>query len=167
MDLLDYLKNRRSVRLYTDDEIGDDVVEDVLDCARLAPTARNAQPWLIGAVRDRSLLGKLGSLADYGGFIAAAGVCFAVFTLRDEKYYLEDGCAATMNVILACGAHGLGTCWVAGDKKAYAEDVRKLLNVLEEYTLVSLVSAGYPSGEAAHKPKKSVEDVSFADRYNV
>ena len=37
---------------------------------------------------------------------------------RDTHFYLEDGCAATENILLAARDLGLGSCWVAGDKKA-------------------------------------------------
>jgi nitroreductase len=164
MTATDLIKSRRSVRRYMLDRIPEDVVEDILDCARLAPTARNTQPWLIGAVKDRNLLNKLGSTADTGSFIADAAVCFAVFSIRDEKYYLEDGCAATMNIIHACEAHGLGTCWVAGDKKGYAEDVRKMLNVPRDYTLVALIPAGYPAEKPAEKAKKPKGEVTFINQ---
>jgi nitroreductase len=42
---------------------------------------------------------------------------------KDTKYYLEDGCNASQNILVAARAHGLGSCWVAGDKKPYAEKV--------------------------------------------
>lgn len=161
MEETDLIKERRSIRAYNDDEVPEYVIDDVLDCARLAPTARNVQPWLFGAVTDKKLLQELGGLSDTGPFIADAGACFPVFCLRDEKYFLEDGCAAVMNIILACEAHGLGTCWVAGDKKPYAEDVRRLLKVGEEYTLIALIPAGYPADKPKGKPKKALEEVSF------
>ena len=165
MDALECIKGRCSVRAYSPDEVPADVVDDVLECGRCAPTARNVQPWLLGAVTEKPLLRELGELADHGGFIKDAVVCFTVFCLRGEKYYLEDGCAATMNMILACEAHGLGTCWVAGDKKNYAEDVRKLLKVSSDYTLVSLIPVGYPLAEKVLKVKKPVGDVSFRNTH--
>lgn len=160
MDDTDCIKTRRSIRSYKSLEIPEYVVEDILDCARLAPTARNIQPWLIGAVTDKKLLTDLGNMCNTGPFIADAPLCFAVFCLANEKYYLEDGCAATMNIITACKVNGLGTCWVAGDKKPYVDEVRELLGVNEEYTLVALVPAGYPA-EKKETPKKILEEVIF------
>jgi nitroreductase len=139
-------------------------VADILDCGRLAPTARNVQPWIIGAVTDKILIKKIAECTYYGRFIAGAGVCFAVFCIKREKYFLEDGCAATMNILHACNMHGLGACWVAGDKKAYAEDVRRLLNVGEEYTLVSLVPAGKPAGGPQQIAKKTHSETSFKNK---
>ena len=76
---------------------------------------------------------------------------------------LEDGCAATENILLACTAHGIGSFWVAGHKKAYADSVKKLLNVPEPYTLISLIAAGYSKQKPSLK-KKSLDEVSFFNR---
>jgi nitroreductase len=160
----DLLKARRSVRKYENKPVPEDVIDEILECGRLAPTARNAQPWLIGAVSDKQLLQRLADLTDHGKFIADCGVCFAVFCKKDEKYYLEDGCAAAMNIIHACIPLGLGSCWVAGDKKPYADSVRQLLNVPESHTLVALVSAGYPGEKNPPKDKKPQKLVIFKNK---
>ena len=49
--------------------------------------------------------------------------------------------------MLAARAHGLGSCWVAGDKKPYAEEVCRLIGAPEGYRLISLVPVGYPAEE--------------------
>lgn len=158
------IKDRRSIRSYKPDPVSEDVIRDILDCGRLAPTARNIQPWLLGAVTDSELRRAVAGLAEYGKFIADSPVCFVVFVKSDEKYFMEDGCAATMNIILAATGHGLGTCWVAGHKKDYVDDIRQLLGVPDGYTLISLVAAGY-SDDRPSPVKKPLEEVSFFDRY--
>ena len=52
-------------------------------------------------------------------------------------------------------AHGLGGCWVAGDKKPYAPSICRLLGAPAEFRLVSLVAAGYPA-ETPVKEKRSL-----------
>ncbi len=165
MDFTDIIKSRRSIRRYQEKSIPQKDIDDILNCAHLAPTAINIQPWLIGCVADKNLLQKLAGKTDNGKFIKDAAACFAVFCEKGQKYYLEDGCAATMNIIYACAARGIGTCWVAGDKKAYVNDVRKLLNVPEKYTLVSLIPAGYPA-EQPKPSKKETGEVTFRDRHS-
>lgn len=159
------IKSRHSVRKYKPEPIAENVIRDALECARQAPTAMNLQPWLFGVVRDRSLLAKIAELTDHGKFIADAQVCFAVFGEKGAKYYLEDCCAATENLILGLWAYGVASCWVAGDKKPYADEIRKLLSVPEKYTLVSLVSAGYPA-EVTVQRKKILDEVTFYDTYS-
>jgi nitroreductase len=159
------IKCRHSVRKYKQIPIDEAVIRDALTCASLAPTAMNLQPWLFGVVRDRELLGKIASLTDHGKFIAEAAGCFAVFGEKKEKYYLEDCSAATENLILALHAHGFGSCWVAGDKKEYAEKVRVLLGVPEQYSLVSLIPAGVPM-DITVVSKKNLSDITFHDTFN-
>ena len=158
------IRSRHSVRKYKESPIEDKAIKDALDCARLAPTARNEQPWLFGTIRNRDVLRDIANLAENARFIAGAPICFAVFGKRDAKYYLEDCCAATTQLILALQAWGVGTCWVAGEKKDYADGVRRLLNVPDEYALVSLVPAGYPE-EIQIKKKKLPDEVTFFERY--
>ncbi|HTY52070.1 MAG TPA: nitroreductase family protein [Methanomicrobiales archaeon] len=158
------IKGRRSVRSFRDSDIPQDAIRDVLECARQAPTAANGQPWLIGVVREKETLAKIAGLTDYGKFIADARACFAVFGEKKAKYYLEDCCCATMNLILGLWAYGIGSCWVAGDKKPYAGAVRELLGVPDSYTLVSLVPAGYPA-DMAIPPKKDLSAISFSERF--
>ncbi|MBW1980293.1 MAG: nitroreductase family protein [Deltaproteobacteria bacterium] len=163
-DLIEVIKRRRSIRRFSSEPIPVEIISDILDCARLAPTAINIQPWLFGAVTDPELKQQIAQLADYGKFIKDCAVCFAVFADSTQKYFLEDGSAATENILLACTAHGIGSCWVAGHKKEYAEAVRKLLNVPQPYTLIALVAAGY-SDERPAPRKKALDEVTFFNRF--
>ena len=158
------MKSRHSVRRFKPDPVGDLVIADALECAARAPTAMNIQPWLFGVIRDKKTLAAIAALADHGKFIADAPLCIAVFGEKNRKYYLEDCCAATENLILALQAHGVSSCWVAGEKKPYAEAVRKLLGVPEGYTLVSLVAAGSPV-EITIAGKKEMKQITFYEEF--
>ncbi|MCK9631310.1 MAG: nitroreductase family protein [Methanoregula sp.] len=158
------IKSRHSVRKFKPDPVGENVIQDAIECAALAPTARNVQPWLFGVIKEKQMLKKIAGFADNGRFITDAAVCFAVFGEKNETYYLEDCCAATENLILALQAHGVSSCWVAGDKKPYADTVRTMLNVPDKYTLVSLVAAGLPA-EITIVPKKVQKKIQFFERY--
>ncbi len=158
------IKSRHSVRKFKKYPVEDSVIRDVLTCASLAPTAMNLQPWLIGVIKDRDILSKIADLTDYGKFIGDAAVCFAIFGEKKSKYFLEDCCAATENIILSLQAHGVGSCWVAGDKKHYADNVRLLLGVPDQYTLVSLVPAGVPE-DIDISPKKKIQDITFFEKF--
>jgi nitroreductase len=158
------IKSRHSVRKFKPDPVGDLVITDALECAARAPTAMNIQPWLFGVLKDKKTLAKIAAMADYGSFISECPLCFAVFGEKKQKYYLEDCCAATENLILALQAHGVSSCWVAGDKKPYAGEVRKLLGVPEGYTLVSLVAAGNPA-EITITQKKEMKHLAFFEAF--
>ena len=158
------IKSRHSVRNFKTDPVNDLVIKDALECAARAPTAKNLQPWLFGVIRNKDMLCKVAQSTDNGKFIAGAPVCFAVFGEKNEKYYLEDCCAATENLILALLAYGINSCWVAGEKKPYAETIRLLLGVPENYTLVSLVAAGCPS-EMTIAKKKEMKHIVFFEEF--
>jgi nitroreductase len=158
------IKSRHSVRKFKPDPVGDLVITDALECAARAPTAMNIQPWLFGVIKNKDILSKIAELANYGKFIAECPLCFAVFGEKKQTYYLEDCCAATENLILGLQAHGISSCWVAGDKKPYAETVRKLLRVPDEYTLVSLVAAGN-AADMTITQKKEMKKISFTNEF--
>jgi nitroreductase len=143
MDAIEALKTRRCVRAYTGESVPREIIEDLIDCGRLAPTARNVQPWEFVVVTDPGMLRKIAQTTDFGRHIADAAVCILVLC-KETKYYLEDGSAATENILLAARAHGLGACWVAGDKKAYTGEILKLIGAPKGYKLISLIPVGRP-----------------------
>jgi nitroreductase len=159
------IKSRHSVRKFKPEPVGELVITDALECAAKAPTAMNIQPWLIGVIRDKKTLSDIAGLATYGKFITDCPLCFAIFGEKKQQFYLEDCCAATENLIIALQAHGVSTCWVAGDKTPYADAVRKILDVPEGYTLVSLVAAGSPA-DITITPKKPMKNVTFFEKFS-
>jgi nitroreductase len=165
MELMEIIKNRRSVRRFDDRPVPKEVLQDILDCAHLAPTAGNAQPWLIGCITDKDQLQHVADATLYGKFIKKSAACFAVFSNANHVQAVEDGCAATMNIIYGAASNGLGTCWIWGNGAPYAEAVRDILHVPDGYKLIALIPTGYPA-EAPHPAKKPLETVSFWDSYN-
>ena len=164
MDAIQALRERRTVRVYDETKpVTREQLETIVDCGRLAATARNVQPWEFVVITDAGMRGRVAGLTQHGKHIANASACIAVFC-TDSTYYLEDGCAATQNMLVAAWALGLGACWVAGDKKDYADTVRKLLNVPDHYTLVSLVAAGLPI-EITTAPKKAQKNILFFESF--
>lgn len=163
-EVIHVIKQRRSVREYSLKPISREILEDIIDCGRLAPSARNIQPWMFIVSTDEEIKKDIASLATYGKFIVDAAACVSVFCERDNNHLLEDGSAATQNILLAAKAYGIGSCWIAGYDRQYSEDVRKLLGVPEKYTLISLISLGYPVKEAK-RPKKSLDEVLRWEKY--
>ena len=153
MDGLEMLYTRRSVRSYKQDLISDDIIQKIVKAGQLAATARNEQPWEIVVVKDVDKKMKIANTTDHGKFIADAAVCIVVFC-EDTKYYLEDGSAAIQNMICAARYFGIGSCWVAGDKKAYASTMNELCGVSESKKLIGLIALGYPKDEEAFKERR-------------
>jgi nitroreductase len=163
MDAIEVLKTRRSVRTFQGEPVPKEIIEDIVDCGRLAATANNGQPWEFVVVTEPGMLRRIASITDYGKFIVDASVCVLVLC-KDTKYYLEDGSAATENILLAARARGLGSCWVAGDKKPYAAEFCRLVGAPQGYKLVSLIPIGYPA-ESPEKSKRPLSDVLHWEKY--
>ena len=163
---LRFLCIRRSIRIFQSKSIPKDQLEAIVDAARFAPTARNVQPWEFVVVRGKQKLTKLGGFAENGRFMAQAAAVIAVFSV-DTKYYLEDGCAATCNILLAATALGIGSCWIAGDKKPYCQQVNTLLSVPVDRKLISLIALGYPQEREAFKimAKKELKELLHWEKF--
>jgi nitroreductase len=163
MDAIEVLKTRRSVRAYSSEPVPRKIIEDIIDCGRLAATANNLQPWEFVVVTEPEMLRRIADTTDHGKFIDQAGACVLVLC-KEAKYYLEDCSAATENILLAARAHGLGSCWVAGDKKAYASDICRLVGAPRGYKLVSLIPMGY-AAETPVQTKRPLSDVLHWEKY--
>ena len=164
MDTIEVLQKRRSIRNFTSRVISKKDIELIIDTGRLAPSANNVQPWEFIVVTDAGMRKDIAGLTNYGKFIADSPVCICVFC-KDTKYYLEDGSAATENIMLAARAIGLGSCWVAGDKKPYAGKIGEMLNVPSEYKLVSLIAIGHTSDFGSPHGKRQLADVLHWEKF--
>lgn len=166
MDNLELLKLRRSIRIFQKKQIPRKELEGIVDTARYAPTARNVQPWEFVVITDTAILKEFAGLAENARFMAQAAACIAVFC-AETKYYLEDGCAATCNILLAATALGIGSCWVAGDKKSYSDQINTLLNAPKDVKLISLIALGYPQDKDAFKDtaKRQLKELIHWERF--
>ncbi|MFH0886538.1 MAG: nitroreductase family protein [bacterium] len=163
---VDIFKKRRSIREYSDDPISKETLEQIIDAARYAPTARGLEPWEFVVITDIDTLKEIAHFTDHGKFISDAKACIAVFC-QDTKYYLEDGSAATTNILNASAMLGVGSCWVAGDKKDYCGKVAELLAVPKSYKLISLIPLGYPrsANELTPKNKRTLKEITHWEKY--
>jgi len=161
MNTIDVIKTRRSIRRYKNQEVPKEIIMDTLDCARLAPSGHNDQPWHFVVVTDKGIKERLSQIAKYGRFLKDAYAAIAVFCRKDAPCMFEDGCAATENIIISAWSYGLGTCWISSYKKEHSEEVKKLLNCPQSHELISLISLGYPDETPVRKKKELSEMVSF------
>ncbi len=164
MEFFEAVKNRKSVREYSTAEVKKELIEKIIDAGRLAATARNEQPWEFVVTSDKKILKNICDMCPNGPFIKDASHLISVFS-KETKYYIEDCSAATQNMLLAIETLGLGGCWVAGDKKNYAEDIRKIFNAPDGYKLVSMITIGYPKKEEKPHAKRNLKDVLRWERY--
>lgn len=158
------IKERRSIRKYKDKEISKEILEELIDCARLAPSGRNEQPWEFVIITNKETLKKVGEIVTTGHFIKDAAACIIVCG-KENGHLVEDGCAATENIHLAAHSLGLGTCWVAGVNRDYNDAAKKILGIPDDIDMVSFIPLGYPDEEPSIRSRKSLQEVIHWEKY--
>lgn len=167
MDLLEIMKQRRSVRAYTAEAVSEDDLHRVLEAGLLAPTSMNRRPCTFYAVTDREVLAKLSGVKKAGGaFIKDAPSAVVVFgdeTKADT--WIEDSTIALSFMMLEAESIGLSTCFVQimmrkGENDSDAEaNLRALFGVPESYRISGILTLG----KAAKKPQPyRTEDLDFS-----
>jgi nitroreductase len=162
-DAIEILRTRRSIRAYTAKPVERGVIEEIIDCARLAPTAMNAQPWHFVVLTVREDMRRIPPMLGHAEFIADAA--FAVLVLaRETDCASEDCAAATENMLIAASAHGICSCWVAASGQPYGPAVVKALGAPPDCRLFAIVAFGY-SDECPNVEKRALADVLHWDRF--
>jgi len=163
MDVRDVIKHRFSVRNYQDKEIPPDVLLDILETARLSPSAKNRQEWQFIVVTDKAKKEQLSEVANGQKFVAqAAAVIAGVAT--EPGYVMTCGIPASHidvaiameHIALAAVAYGLGTCWIGS---FYQDRALRVLSLPEEWAVIALMPIGYPALQAPEKRRKPLEDI--------
>lgn len=171
MDLMDAIKTRRSIRRYKDTPLPENLLKEVLNAARFAPSADNAQPWRMIVVMDEQLKLKLAAAAYGQKFIAQAPTVIVVCGIPDEAFptiggymnaHVIDVAIAVDHLTLAAQSHGLGTCWIGWFKE---EKVREVLGIPEDVRVIAMTPLGYPDESPERTPRKNFEDLVMYDRY--
>ena len=138
------IRSRRSVRAYTDQPVPRSVIEEIVDCGRLAPTAMNQQPWDFVVVTGKPDLARIPPMMGHNDFIANAAFAILVFA-REALCPVEDCCAATENLLIAAAAHGLGSCWVSAVGRPFAPQIAAAFGAPADRQLIAIGVFGYPA----------------------
>jgi nitroreductase len=160
MELMNVLRDRRSIRKYKTTPVPQDEIEFVLEAARLAPSWSNRQCWRYIVVTDEGLRKKI-TKRDWAAEAPVVIVGCADPTKAGNKagkpYYMLDMGISMEHLILAAHDRGLGTCWLGGQ---FDEDVvRDALGVPESHRVVALTPLGYPDEDPPAKSRKSSNDL--------
>ena len=162
MELLEGLYTRRSVRSFTDEEVAENHVMEILKAGSWAPSGLNNQPWRFVTVRDRGKRSLLARLTRYGRIIEAAPVSIAVFCDRKAMYHEvkdhQSMGACLQNLLLAGHGMGLGAVWL-GEILKSAKEVRELCGLSNDMELMAVVALGHPAGKGGKADRRPVEEV--------
>ncbi len=170
MELHEAIRQRRSVRVYEDRPVPQETLTTILEAARLAPSARNLQPWKFVVVTDPQLRRALGEAANGQHFVGTAPVVIAGVALQPEHVmscevpaYAVNLAIAMEHIALTAVANGLGTCWVGAFSQA---KVRETLLIPDPYKVVQLMPLGYPAGAIPQpRPRKPIDEIVSFERF--
>jgi len=168
--LLALLKGRRSIRRYRPDPVPEEMVEQLLEAGRWAPSASNRQPWAFIVVRDETIRRQVAQHAAFylirWAHAAEAPLLIVLCGDRRNRFYRqflhEDVGLAGAQIMLQANALGLGSCWIGAlDRKAVA-DILKLPDHLE---IVGLLTVGFAAEDPPPTPRKLLAEIVHYDVY--
>jgi nitroreductase len=179
-EILECIYTRRSIRRYLDKPVPDELIEELLRAAVMAPSARNTQPWKFTVITNRDEIGRLGRLAlkqqqllgkmlGVGSKVTgidpifyAAPLLIFISGQADYKYLKDDVNLAVQNMFLAAHSLGLGSCWIGlalplnKDKKVLAE-----LGIPKKCEIVAPLIFGYPAQIKDKIPERKPEVIKW------
>lgn len=163
--MLDILRNRRSIRRYSDREIEKEKIELLKEAALRAPSSRGINPWRFIFITDKALLERLSRSKEAGsGFLKGAALGVVVSAAEDESdVWVEDCSIASIILQLAGFSLGLGSCWIQIRKRMHSGNltsenyVKEVLCLKENFRVLSIISFGYPDETKRPHPAEDLE----------
>ena len=190
METREAIRGRRTVRRFTQTPIPEAILDELLDLARLAPSAANLQPLEFLLVDEAAGRDALFAHLKWGAYVKPQRnpapdqrpTVYVVVLWAKEKSGFPpwEAGAAMQNIILAAQDHGLGTCWLGGIDR---EGIKAGFGVPEDRDVVGVIALGYPAEapvleerdedvkywldeeDVLHVPKRSVGAVVHRNRY--
>jgi nitroreductase len=159
MSSIDFILTRRSIRHYEIRDIPQDVLQQILEAGRQAPSAANRQPVRFVVVNDRDLLKVLCDtlITRFVKYAPLAIVgCADTKSLLTGKWAVVDATIAMENMVIAAWALGVGSCWIGACNE---EKVKNLMKIPDGWKVVALVTLGYPAEQPKPRKKKSFEEM--------
>jgi nitroreductase len=169
-ETLALLKERRSIRRYKPDPVPDEMLAQVLEAGRWAPSASNRQPWVFVVVRDEAVRRELAQHAAYyfvrwahaGEAPVLIALCGNAKNRVYRRFLHEDIGLAGSQIMLQARALGLGTCWLGGvDREAMAQ----ILKLPDELQVIALLTLGFPAEDPPPTPRKPLSEIVHYDVY--
>jgi len=161
MDTFEAIEKRRSVRQYTGEPVPKKDLEKIIDAGRLAASGSNKQPWEFIVITEAEMINKLKVAALW---MDRAAAIIAVVMDPSSRWWLEDGSAATQNILLASTALGYGSCWLEGYTLPREEEFKGILGIPKEKKLLTLIPIGVPV-QWPKKEKKPLDMVLHWEKY--
>jgi nitroreductase len=161
--------SRKSVRVFTNEQIADEILMQIVKAGMAAPSGENRQPWAFIIVTDRDKLDKLAENLPYAKMCKTATAAIVVCGVPSDSlhdienaYWVQDCSAATENILLANESFGLSAVWTACHPyKARIEPVNSILEIPENIIPLNVIPLGYAKTNVVPKDKWNSEKVHF------
>jgi len=151
MDVKEAIKKRRTIRRFKQQEIPREILESLIDAARVAPSGMNLQPLEFIVITEKNVLDSIFPLLGWAGYLGPDGpppegkrpvAYVAVIYNKDIKTPTPayDAGAAVENILLSAVSEGIGTCWIGSVKK---EELAKILELPYNYGVDCVIALGY------------------------
>ena len=174
MQVKEAIKKRRSIRKYQDKEISQEIIDELIEAARLAPSGNNIQPWKFKIIKDREVIEKLRKedifKQDFVYNAPLIIVCCADPDLYlkvkpspassvddlNELRAVRDLSIACQNMVLRAVELGLGSCYIGWMEK---EKIKQVLDIPMKFVAPYSICFGYSDEDSKEKKKKSKEEI--------
>ncbi len=163
---IDLIRQRRSIRKFTDEAIEADKIELLKEAALRAPSSMGHNPWEFIFVTDRQLLAKLSKAKPHGSSFLAGARLGIVVCADPEKstVWIEDAAIGTIYIQLTAASLGLGSCWIQirermhDDNQSSEAYIAEVLNIPANLKVESIVGLGYPAEQKAPHTREELQD---------
>ena len=173
-EVLEAIKNRRSIRRYKPDMVEQDKIEQIVVAGLYAASGMNKQSTKIIVVKNKAFRDKLSAeKAKFDGWrdgddpFYGAPVILIVLTEKSQGTYVYDGSLVMGNLMLAAHAVGLGSCWVCRAKEFFEQPeyqkFLKSLGIEGDWEGVGYCILGYIDGKPQKAPKRKENRVYYID----
>lgn len=169
MEFCEVIEKRYSVRAYKPDPVEQDKLEQILEAARLAPTAANRQPFQFVVIHTTGREEELDRIYASPWFvqaplvICACGISSQGWVRRDGRSYCDVDVAIAMeHLILAAANLGLGTCWIGAFNPTVT---REILDLPDDVEPIAFTPLGYPDDELKPKRRKPLDEIVRYERW--
>jgi len=159
---MEVIKKRRSIRRYKSKPVAEDILTNILEAARLAPSAGNRQPWHFIVVKDNERKQQLG-IPQWAAEAPIVIVGCADTKTRPEPTCLVDLSIAFEHIVLAATNFGLGTCWIGRLNRD--DTIKKTLGIPEHVKVVAVTPLGYPDETPGPKDRKSLSEIVHYEKF--
>ncbi len=167
MDVMEAIRKRRSIRKYKDKPLAKETIDAILEAAKYAPTARNAQELEYKVITNRHLMTKISAeisftlkkegaqATDRSDFFYGAPLLIIIAGPNDNKWVCHDAALAAENIMLYATSIALGTCFIGMVKRIENDaTIMRELNMAENMTIGAAVICGYADETPEYKEKK-------------